>query len=194
MLSTAGNLVFQGTSGGDFVAYTADKGEKLWESPANSGVMAGPMSYEVDGEQYVTVMAGWGGIFPLIGGAISNYAKVRPEARVLTYKIGGKASLPAPKHEPVPLPELQELKADAKTVARGGELFTAACAPCHGLNAVGGGVLPDLRYLTPEKHQMFAAIVAGAKADADTVHRRPFGMRITHLQLGDFEEHAKHSR
>ncbi|WP_293389434.1 PQQ-dependent dehydrogenase, methanol/ethanol family [Nevskia sp.] len=164
-LATAGNLVFQGTADGRVVAYSADKGEKLWESPANSGVMAGPMSYEVDGEQYVTVMAGWGGVFPLIGGAISNYAKVRPEARVLTFKIGGTASLPAPKNEAVPLPELQELKADAKTLARGAELFIGNCAQCHGLNAVGGGIIPDLRYLTPEKHAIFAGIVAGAKSD-----------------------------
>ena len=164
-LATAGNLVFQGTADGRVVAWSADKGEKLWESPANSGVMAGPVSYEIDGEQYISVMAGWGGVFPLIGGAIANYAKVRPEARVLSFKLGGKASLPAPKHEAVPLPELQEVKADAKTLARGAELFLGACAPCHGLNAVGGGVIPDLRYLTPEKHAIFAGIVAGAKAD-----------------------------
>lgn len=164
-LATAGNLVFQGTADGRVVAYSADKGEKLWESPANSGVMAGPISYEVDGEQYVSVMAGWGGVFPLIGGAISNYAKVRPEARVLTFKIGGTATLPAPKNDPVPLPELQEVKADAKTLAHGADLFTNNCAQCHGLNVVGGGILPDLRYLTPEKHALFAGIVAGAKAD-----------------------------
>ena len=164
-LATGGNLVFQGTADGRVVAYSADKGEKLWETPANSGVMAGPMSYEVDGEQYVAVMAGWGGVFPLIGGAISNYAKVRPEARVLAFKIGGTSSLPTPKHEPVPLPELQELKADEKTLARGAELFIGNCAQCHGLNAVGGGIIPDLRYLTPDKHAIFAAIVAGAKSD-----------------------------
>ncbi len=164
-LATAGNLVFQGTADGRVVAYSADKGEKLWESPANSGVMAGPMSYEVDGEQYVSVMAGWGGVFPLIGGAIANYAKVRPESRVLTFKLGGSASLPAPKHEPVPLPELQEVKADEKTLAHGAELFIGNCAQCHGLNVVGGGLIPDLRYLTPDKHAIFAGIVAGAKAD-----------------------------
>ncbi len=157
--------MFQGTADGRVVAYSADKGEKLWESPANSGVMAGPMSYEVDGEQYVSVMAGWGGVFPLIGGAIANYAKVRPESRVLTFKLGGSASLPAPKHEPVPLPELQEVKADEKTLAHGAELFIGNCAQCHGLNVVGGGLIPDLRYLTPDKHAIFAGIVAGAKAD-----------------------------
>ncbi|MGQ0697862.1 MAG: PQQ-dependent dehydrogenase, methanol/ethanol family [Panacagrimonas sp.] len=164
-LATGGNLVFQGTADGRVVAYSANKGVKLWESPANTGVMAGPMSYEIDGEQYVTFMAGWGGVFPLIGGAISNYAKVRPEARVLTYKLGGTATLPPPKNDPVPLPELQELKADEKTLARGAELYIQNCAMCHGLNAVGGGVLPDLRYLTPDKHAIFAGIVAGAKAD-----------------------------
>ena len=162
---TAGNLVFQGTADGRFVAYSADKGEKLWEAPANSGVLAGAMTYELDGEQYVTVMAGWGGVFPLIGGVISNNAKVRPEARVITFKLGATGSLPPAKHEPVPVPELQEVKADAKTLAKGEDLFGNNCSYCHGLNAVGGGIIPDLRYLTPDKHQIFAGIVAGAKAD-----------------------------
>lgn len=164
-LATAGNLVFQGTADGRVVAWSADKGDKLWEAPANSGVMAGPVSYEIDGEQYISVMAGWGGVFPLIGGAIANYAKVRPEARVLTFKLGATASLPPPKNEAVPLPELQKVTADAKTLAHGAELFIGSCAPCHGLNAVGGGVIPDLRYLTPDKHAIFAGIVAGAQAD-----------------------------
>ena len=64
-LSTAGNLVFQGTADGRVVAYGADSGELLWQSPANTGVIAAPMSYSVDGEQYVSFMAGWGGTFAL---------------------------------------------------------------------------------------------------------------------------------
>lgn len=162
---TAGNLVFQGTADGRFVAYSADKGEKLWEAPTNSGVLAGGMSYEIDGEQYVAVMAGWGGVFPLIGGVVSNGAKTRPEARVIAYKLGATGSLPAPKNEAVPLPELQTLTADAKTLKKGEDLYGNNCSFCHGLNVVGGGIIPDLRYLTPEKHQIFAGIVAGAKAD-----------------------------
>lgn len=164
-LATAGNLVFQGTADGRVVAYSADKGEKLWESPANSGVMAGPMSYEIDGEQYVTVMAGWGGAFPLVGGAVANFAKVHPEARVLTFKLGGTATLPPPKNDPVPLPELQPMAADAKTLAHGADVFGNNCSVCHGATAVGGGVIPDLRYLTPDKHAIFAGIVAGARSD-----------------------------
>lgn len=164
-LATAGNLVFQGTADGQVVAYSADKGVKLWESPANTGVLAGPMSYEIDGEQYVTVMAGWGGTVPLSVGPEFNAAKVRPEARVLTYKLGGNASLPAPKNEPVPLPELPAVTADAAVLGHGAELFGRNCSMCHGATAISGGVIPDLRYLTPEKHAIFAAIVAGAKSD-----------------------------
>ncbi len=163
-LSTAGNLVFQGTADGRFVAYSADKGEKLWETPANTGVMAGPMSFEINGEQYVTVAAGWGGAFPVILGGLSEPTKVRASARVLTYKLGGKATLPPLAQEPVKQPEPPELKGDDKQVARGRDLYNGHCGACHGISAIAGSVLPDLRYLTPEKHQLFQGIVAGAFA------------------------------
>jgi quinohemoprotein ethanol dehydrogenase len=94
-LTTGGNLVFQGTADGRFVAYAADSGRKLWETPSNTGVMAGPVTYEVEGEQYVTVMAGFGNAFPLVLGAMAQErAKTIPEARILTYKLGGKQVLP----------------------------------------------------------------------------------------------------
>jgi len=163
-LATAGNLVFQGTADGRVVAYAADTGSKLWESPANTGVMAGPMSYEVGGEQYVTFMAGWGGAFPLALGGIAQNAKVMSEARVITFKLGGSATLPPPEHKLAPLPPPPALTADAATVDRGRNLFNGICGVCHGLNAIGGGVLPDLRYLTSEKHLLFNGIVAGAYA------------------------------
>ncbi len=163
-LGTAGNLVFQGTADGRFVAYAADSGKKLWEAPANSGVMAGPMSYNVGGEQYVAVLAGWGGAFPLAYGSLSLNAKVRPESRVLVYKLGGKASLPPPKNAPAAPPEPPPLTADANTVNHGRDLYNGNCGVCHGLSAVSGGVVPDLRYLSPEKHAIFPGIVFGARA------------------------------
>ncbi|MDM4769186.1 PQQ-dependent dehydrogenase, methanol/ethanol family [Solimonas sp. SE-A11] len=162
-LSTAGNLVFQGSADGRAVAYAADTGKKLWEAPANTGVMAGPVTYTVDGEQYVTFMAGWGGAFAL-GGAMANVAKVRPEARVLTYKLGGKAKMPAPTRVLATLPKPPPVTATAEQLALGRALYNGYCSVCHGFNAISGGVLPDLRYLTPEKHQIFAGILAGAYA------------------------------
>ncbi len=163
-LATAGGLVFQGTADGRFVAYAADKGTKLWETPANTGVMAGPISYEIDGEQYVSVAAGWGGAFPLALGGLSTVAKDKPEARILTYKLGGTASLPPPNLIPATLPEPPALSADAATVNKGRDLYNGNCGMCHGPNAMSGGVIPDLRYLTAEKHQLFAGILAGAYA------------------------------
>ncbi|MDP9139633.1 MAG: PQQ-dependent dehydrogenase, methanol/ethanol family [Pseudomonadota bacterium] len=163
-MPTAGGLVFQGTADGRFVAYDAGKGDKLWEAPANTGVMAGPMSYEIDGVQYVSVAAGWGGAFPLGLGGLSNVVKVRPEARILTYKLGGTAQLPPPQNTLVELPELPPVTADAATIAKGRDLFNGVCGVCHGLSAIAGSELPDLRYLSPEKHKIFAGILAGAFA------------------------------
>jgi quinohemoprotein ethanol dehydrogenase len=160
-LSTAGNLVFQGTADGRAVAYSADKGARLWESGLNSGAMAGPITYEVGGEQYVSFMVGWGGAFPLITGPIAP--KVRPEARVVTFKLGGKLALPAPQAMTVALPPLQPLKASPDQLKLAREMFNGTCGSCHGMNAVSGGVVPDLRYLTPDKHEMFAAILSGAR-------------------------------
>ena len=62
-LTTAGNLVFQGTADGRFIAYNATSGEKLWESPTGTGVVAAASTYMIDGKQYVSVAVGWGGVF-----------------------------------------------------------------------------------------------------------------------------------
>ena len=59
-LATAGGLVFQGTADGQLVAYNATSGEKLWDAPLGGGVVAAPMTYEIDGKQYVSIAVGWG--------------------------------------------------------------------------------------------------------------------------------------
>nr|WP_312154496.1 PQQ-dependent dehydrogenase, methanol/ethanol family [Pseudomonas sp.] len=161
-LSTAGNLVFEGSADGRVIAYAADSGKKLWESPAASGVMAAPITYSVDGEQYVTFMAGWGGAFSTFAGALSLRAGVQPFSQVLTYKIGGNAVLREPP-PPADAPEPPALSADEQTVAAGAALYDGNCSQCHGIHAVSGGVLPDLRKLTPEKHQMFLGILYGGR-------------------------------
>lgn len=146
-LVTAGNLVFEGTAGGNFEAYRADNGEKLWSFAAQTGVMAGPVTYEVNGEQYVAVLAGWGGVFPLAAGEVSFASgRVRNVSRMLVFKMGGSATLPPSK--PIELHRLTELPNPAKptTIHKGEHLFQTYCAECHGDVAVSGGVLPDLRY------------------------------------------------
>lgn len=162
-LSTAGNLVFQGTADGRAVAYAADSGKKLWETPVNSGAMAGPVTYEVKGEQYVTFMVGWGGAFPGVAGPLSHSTQVQPEARVVTYKLGAKGKLPAPRMAALKLPPLPAVTATADQIKGARTMFNGLCGSCHGLNAASGSVYPDLRYLTPKKHAQFAGILHGAK-------------------------------
>ncbi len=160
VLSTAGNLVFIGTTDGRVIAYSADKGQPLWEVPAQTGIIAPPITYSVDGEQYVTVMAGWGGVLGVVGGDVAAAAKVKSHARVLTFKLGGKEVLP-PLPPDAPIPEPPPLAASAEVIQGGRMLYTAYCATCHGGAAVGGGVLSDLRHLNQNKHEAFVSIVQG---------------------------------
>ncbi len=92
-MTTAGNLVFQGNATREFGAYRADNGQKLWSTPVQSAIIAGPMTYEIDGEQYVATLAGWGGSYAILGGGLSTISGVqRNISRLLVYKLGGKAS------------------------------------------------------------------------------------------------------
>ena len=159
-LATAGNLVFEGTAAGHFEAYRADTGEKVWTFDAQTGVIAGPMTYSVNGEQYVAVLAGWGGVFPLVAGEVSfKSGHVRNISRVLAFKIGGKAKLPA-----LPEGEVRALypppsTASAAEIRRGEAIFQRFCSGCHGDVAVSGGLVPDLRYSAYLKNHGWFAIV-----------------------------------
>jgi alcohol dehydrogenase (cytochrome c)/quinohemoprotein ethanol dehydrogenase len=145
VLTTAGNLVFQGTATGDFTAYRADTGEKIWSVPVQTGVIAGPMSYRVNGEQYVALLAGWGGNYALFGGGLpANYQ--RNISRVLTFKLDGKASLPPLSAQKPAVLDPPPQTAGDKVVARGRHLYGRYCMVCHGVDAISGGLVPDLRY------------------------------------------------
>lgn len=163
-LSTAGNLVFQGTADGRFVAYSADKGAKLWDVKVGTGIIASPVTYEIDGVQYVSIMAGWGGAFPLTGGSIGLPAT---PGRLLTFALNGKQQLP--EAMAMKMPEVTPIESNASPamVATGAGLFAQHCAVCHGLAALGGGgVLPDLRFSQTSVFDSYQKILlGGAMAD-----------------------------
>jgi PQQ-dependent dehydrogenase (methanol/ethanol family) len=164
LLATAGNLVFQGTADGRLVAYKDDNGSKLWEAPAQTGVMAAPITYEVKGEQYVSVMAGWGGAFGIGAGYFAPESNLHRKARVLTFKLGGKATLPPLDMTPRPPPDPPPQTAGDETVARGHTLFHRLCHVCHGDAAITSGVVPDLRWSANLKHKdaWHAIVIDGA--------------------------------
>jgi PQQ-dependent dehydrogenase (methanol/ethanol family) len=149
-LATAGGLVFAGGGGTNFNAYDATNGELVWSAPARTGVAAGPISYSVDGEQYIAVAAGRG-LQPYYQ---PNYS------RLLVFTLGGAAELPpaAPYVEPPIDPPDVTISADA--AARGGELYGANCIQCHGVDGQTNGSFPDLRRSAALREpDLFKAIV-----------------------------------
>ena len=162
-LSTAGNLVFEGTGLGQFEALRATTGEKLWSASTESGVTAGPISYSVNGEQYVAVLVGWGGVLPLAAGEVALQSpRMVNVPRLLAFKLGGKANLPpAPEVKPQVFSSPRSI-ADAAEIKRGEQLYQSYCSGCHGDVAVSGGVLPDLRYSgTLANDQWFQIVLDG---------------------------------
>jgi quinohemoprotein ethanol dehydrogenase len=148
VLSTAGNLVFQGNAMGEINAYQADTGARLWSTRTETGVLAPPITYEAGGQQYVTVEVGWGGAFGLAAGELARDSHVNKgnRPRVLTYKLNGSASLPPPTELPAKTLHPPPLDASEPVIAAGKALFHENCGTCHGDSAVSGGVLPDLRF------------------------------------------------
>jgi quinohemoprotein ethanol dehydrogenase len=169
VMATAGDLVFQGNVDGKFVAYDARDGKSLWSFDAKNGIIGAPISYALDGRQYITVLAGFGGTGALLGAATgqTGWAYRTQRRRVLTFVIDGKATLPPGGPQPETPIATPGFKADAARTVAGGELF-ANCAFCHGYGAVAGGAAPDLRASPiPTDADAFASVVReGALVDA----------------------------
>lgn len=72
VMTTAGGLVFWGTPEGYLKAADAKTGKELWQFQTGSGIVAPPVTWEDNGEQFVAVVSGWGGAVPLWGGEVAK--------------------------------------------------------------------------------------------------------------------------
>jgi len=145
-LTTAGNLVFQGSADGRFVAYDARSGAKLWETPTGTGVVAAPATYLVDGKQYVSIAVGWGGVYGLAARATERQGP----GTVYTFAVGGTAKAPDfVQYRMGAL--LAGVKYDPAHVKDGTNLYVANCVFCHGVPGVDrGGNISNLGYSSAE--------------------------------------------
>jgi quinohemoprotein ethanol dehydrogenase len=156
-LATAGNLVFHGSGDGALAAYRATDGAKLWESPIGIAVMAPPISYRANGEQYVAVMVGIGGS----AGLNLTAFDYQNAGYVIAWKLGGGAKLPAVEKRAPARVTVAQTQAPPETLAAGQALYAEHCFRCHGMGTKSGGLLPDLRFSTRATHASWNDIVLG---------------------------------
>jgi quinohemoprotein ethanol dehydrogenase len=164
VLATAGGLVFQGDALGMFKAYDKKTGELLWEFNTYTSMLAPPITYEIDGVQYVSILTGSGG-GDLFGGAplhpVPNPASLdyNNYGRMLVFKLGGTAPFEVPKARDMTIPEQELAGLPDSQIAHGERMYHEYCAVCHGLAARSGGVVSDLRQMNEGTHQAFNQIV-----------------------------------
>ena len=176
VLTTAGNLLVQGTINKTLAIYRADNGAKLWEYPVQSVPAAGVTTYSIRGKQYIAVNAGWNSA---IVAKLSTPEKPFSfsEARLLVFALGGKDKLPPPVDAAAIEPPPSQAQSP-EAVKTGAVLYSTHCAICHGQNAMGG--VKDLRYMASEKHTQFFDIVLEGKLKAGGM--QSFADKLNHDQ------------
>jgi len=159
-LSTAGKLVFQAGEDDMFNAYDAASGERLWSTDLHiSG--AAPITYALDGEQYVAIAVGISGGFASEGGPVAHDWHLPSISRVLVYKLGGTAEIPPPPEVDRAMPKPAPVTASVEVVQRGEVVYQRHCAYCHGDGFRTGGPTPDLRWSSAQVHGIWQDIVRG---------------------------------
>ena len=186
LLTTAGNLIFQGMPDGEFLALNAETGERLWSFDAQTGVVAAPITYSIDGDQYVAVMAGWGSIIALIGGEFVAGLEMTNRSRVLVFRLNGEARLPPAAPVVDPAPQLPDLELTPELIAQGKTVYYRRCIMCHGDTAISGRLMPDLRLSSAAVHERWDSIVLDGE-------RKALGMPGFKDAITAEESHAAHA-
>lgn len=170
VLSTSGNLVFQGEGSGEFAAYAADNGKKLWSAQTGSAIDSVPVSFATKREQYVVVPVGWGSASRVFGPAsmMTTAESKRGPSRLLAFKLGANTPLPSPRVSISSVPRPPEQTVGKEVIEAGKSLYEShLCAGCHSPRLDGSGAwtvngaIPDLRYMPPDVHKDWYAIVLG---------------------------------
>jgi len=173
VLSTAGNLVFAGSGTGEFAAYTADTGKKVWSIQTGSAIDAIPITYSLSGEQYILVPVGWGSASRIFGTAsmmVTQKTKYGP-SRLLAFKLNGPVKFPSPDVTVPNVPKPPPTTFTKEDIEKGRQLAQShLCMGCHSPRLDGSGAwtdsasgadggIPDLHYMPQSVHRQWYAIV-----------------------------------
>ncbi len=168
LMTTGGNLLFQGLATGEFQAYAADSGERLWSVQTGSAINASPSTYSVEGDQYVVISIGAGGGLQFQYPEMHNATATKGPTRLLAFALEGKQVMPEVEITARTLPGQPKSEASPDIVATGAALYSGYCKICHGSKAVArfSGSVPDLRYATTATFETWDAIVVGGSKAA----------------------------
>ena len=146
VLSTASGLVFQGKTDGEFAAYNAKTGDKLWSQQVNSGIQAAPSTFEIDGEQYIAIATGWGSAWGVTFGALWDKTVAPDVGHVVVFRLGGTGAVPEFMGSTIErTPKTASFGSEAQK-ALGYQRYNDNCMVCHGVLVMASGVTPDLRW------------------------------------------------
>lgn len=146
-LTTGGDLLFQGRSDGKFVAYHAKTGDTLWTFDAGLGISAPPITYKIDGRQYISLLVGFGGGYARGGWEAHKLGwsyRVHTR-RLITFSLEGTTDMPEQPPPFFPRPIVDQNFVIDEVLAEQGKNLYWGCFNCHGDNMFGGGMAPDLR-------------------------------------------------
>jgi quinohemoprotein ethanol dehydrogenase len=161
-LATAGNLVFQGATEGNFAAYRADTGEKLWSMPTVSGILGAASTVQIGGKQLILVAAGSGSTSSILFAPEFSGGAVGP-SRLLAFSLTGSAKLPHFETPSNSIPKPTQPEPTTALADDGKQIWdTNGCELCHGFRVIGGlGTVPDLRRIPSLPLDLFGKIVRG---------------------------------
>lgn len=155
LLSTKTGLLLQGDAEGKFTIRDAKDGTALKEFDLRSGIVAPPITYMVDGEQYISILVGWGGYMA----KLHKFVPRVHQGTIYTFKLGGTATFPE-KLPPLdkPLTSLRN-EATPEEIGNGWNVFTRFCIHCHPQPGAGDSSTPDLARSTDAIFENYESIV-----------------------------------
>ena len=182
VVTTATGLVFEGTADGKLIAVDADNGKIIWQVNIGSGIIGSPISYEMDGKQYISIAAGWGGAM----GLSSKFTEQIHPGTIYTFALDSNNAMPVfAKVEEKKLIDIP-FTSTPEQIQHGGLLFMQYCAVCHSLGN-GGGSIPDLTYSGEGVHKIFKNIVLEGRLLPDGMPK--FEGRLSEKDVADIQNY-----
>ncbi|MEJ8567015.1 PQQ-dependent dehydrogenase, methanol/ethanol family [Elongatibacter sediminis] len=158
VLATAGDLVFQGSQDGYLHVYSATDGTRLHSIFTGVGIIAAPITYAINGTQYIAVLAGYGGATHFMLSPSAAAHEYQNDGRILVFRLGGEAVPLPPKRAAKTVEAAVNPPTMTPDIQRGQEIYLRNCGFCHGMSGT-TPLLPDLSRVRVMGYDAFRLIV-----------------------------------